>query len=77
MKLQFKHHTQSQTPTHSSAKSAIKVGGSPLQKRRQSDVKAHPITDTHPFIRQVGDKSGWLSSSHTPPLDKLSTFEHI
>jgi hypothetical protein len=22
----------------------------------------HPITDTHPFIRQVGDKSGWLAS---------------
>ena len=25
--------------------------------------RQHPITDTHSFIRQVGDKSGWLSSS--------------
>jgi hypothetical protein len=39
---------QSQTPTHSSAKSDSTT----------------PIADTHSFIRQVGDKSGWLPSSH-------------
>jgi hypothetical protein len=24
----------------------------------------HPIADTHSFLRQVSDKSGWLASSH-------------
>jgi hypothetical protein len=35
--------------------------------RNQSEtlwLLSHPIADTHSFIRQVGDKSGWLSSSH-------------
>jgi hypothetical protein len=31
----------------------------------------HPITDTHPFIRQVGDKSGWLSSFIASSLAEL------
>ncbi len=34
----------------------------PLGRTLSPVAAPHPITDTHPFIRQVGDKCGWLAS---------------